>query len=137
MTDRARRAVHRGHEVNVMTRGSILVRILWFIGVLAVACTLPARAEPPAAAATVRIQAFSIEAGWHEGHLAKGPDGCTVIAFVEPSAEGAASLPLAHVDWLEVRRNGGWSTVLVERLLAKDPAACRLTLAEAQAASGF
>jgi len=108
-----------------MSRTSTWIRVLWMASVLAVAFTLPARADAPSGGPTVRIQAFAIESGWHEGKLVKAANGCTMIDLVSPSADGYKSVALVVVDWLEVRRNGGWSTLVVERLLSKEPAVCR------------
>jgi hypothetical protein len=107
------------------SRGAVLLRVLWLMSVLAVAFTLPARADAPSTTPTVRIQAYAIEAGWHEGTLTRSDNGCTVVDLATPSGARATSVSLAAIDWLEVRRNGTWSTVLVERLLSKEPAACR------------
>ncbi|MGQ0835864.1 MAG: hypothetical protein ACT4O5_13270 [Gammaproteobacteria bacterium] len=107
------------------SRAATFVRVLWMAVVLAVAFTLPARADAPLAGALVRVQAWAMEVGWHEGRVVRAPNGCTMVELLTPDAEGHSSIELGAIDWLEVRREGSWSTVSVKRLLAREPAACR------------
>lgn len=112
-------------NISMESRAATFVRVLWMAMVLAVAFALPARADVPLAGALVRVQAWAMEVGWHEGKVVRAPNGCTMVELRTPDAEGYSSITLAAVDWLEVRRGDSWSTVSVKRLLAREPAACR------------
>lgn len=112
------------------SRAATFVRVLWMAMVLAVAFTLPARADAPPAGALVRVQAWAMEVGWHEGKVVRAPNGCTMVELLTPDAEGYSTIELGAIDWLEVRREGSWSTVSVRRLLAREPAACRLEMTQ-------
>jgi hypothetical protein len=107
------------------SKAAILGRVLWMALVLAVAVTLPARADTPQAGALVRLQAWTIEVGWHQGKVSRAANGCTVVELQAPDAEGNARIALADIDWLEVRRGDSWSTVSVGRLLEREPARCQ------------
>jgi hypothetical protein len=107
------------------SRAAIWVRVLWLALLLAAAFTLPARAEAPLAGSLVRVQAWTIEAGWHQGTVVRAPDGCMQVQLAAADAQGNTRIALAQVDWLEVRRGESWSTVSVGRLIAGQPRACR------------
>jgi hypothetical protein len=110
---------------SMQSRAAIWIRVLWMALVLAAAFMLPARAETPLHGSLVRVQAWTIEAGWHQGTVVRAPDGCMQVQLASPDADGHTRIALARVDWLEVRRGESWSTVSVGRLMAKEPQTCR------------
>jgi hypothetical protein len=109
----------------MLSRSRTWARVLWIAAVIAMAWTLPARAaDAPLKGALVRVQAWVIEVGWHEGTVVRAPDGCLEVELSSPDADGNTSIDLAAIDWLEVRRGDSWSVVSVRRLLARQPAQC-------------
>jgi hypothetical protein len=121
-----------GEMMTMYSKAAILARILWMSLVLAVAFTLPARAETPASGVLVRVQAWDIEVGWHQGKVVRAPNGCTQVRLTSPDASGHTSIALERIDWLEVRRGDSWSTVSIARLLSREPAACRSESADSR-----
>lgn len=111
------------------SKAAIWARVSWMALLLALAASIPARADSPRPGALVRLQAWSIEVGWHEGQVRRADNGCTVVELHSRDTEDGSRIALADIDWLEVRRGDSWSTVSVARLLESEPAVCRGRLA--------
>jgi hypothetical protein len=108
----------------MQSKAAILIRVLSMALLLALAASLPARADSPRPGALVRLQAWSIEVGWHEGQVQRADNGCTVVELHASGTEAQYRIALADIDWLEVRRGDSWSAVSVGRLLESEPAVC-------------
>ncbi|HEY5809856.1 MAG TPA: hypothetical protein VIT67_17920 [Povalibacter sp.] len=97
--------------------------------VIAVALSVlsfPAMSDPSLTnGAVVRIQAGSIEGGWHGGRLQLDAQKCWMVKLDKPTRDQYTMLSLLVVDQLQLSSAGSWTPVNVKPVLHNSPAVCR------------
>lgn len=96
------------------------------IAVALCALSAPALSGPSLAdGAVVRIQAGSIEGGWHSGRLHLDAQKCWMVKLDKPTRDHYTMLSLLVVDQMHLAAAGSWTPVSVQPVLQKSPAVCR------------
>lgn len=73
----------------------------------------------------VRIQASSIEGGWHTGRMHLDAQKCWMVKLDKPTLDHYTMLALIVVTELQVSGDGIWTPVGLKPVLQAQPAACR------------
>ena len=95
-------------------------------GLAGLLLSMPVCAAPKLSTGTVvRIQAGSIEGGWHQGRLHLDAQKCWMVKLDQPTRDQYTMLALIVVDQLEIASNGTWAAVGVSPILQTQPAVCR------------
>lgn len=74
---------------------------------------------------SVRIQASSIEAGWHTGRMHLDDQKCWMVKLDKPTRDHYTMLALIVVTELQTTGTAGWTPVGLKQVLQAQPAACR------------
>lgn len=95
-------------------------------GLAGLLLSMPVCAAPKlSSGSVVRVQAGSIEGGWHQGRLHLDAQKCWMVKLDKPTRDQYTMLALIVVNQLEVASNGSWSAVGVGPILQAQPAVCR------------
>lgn len=73
----------------------------------------------------VRIQATSIEGGWHSGRMHLDDQKCWMIKLDKPTRDHYTMLALIAVNEMEVSNAGYWTPVGLRPVLKNQPEVCR------------
>ena len=73
----------------------------------------------------VRIQASSIEGGWHTGRMHLDDQKCWMVKLDNPTRDHYTMLALIVVTELQVTGDGVWTPVGLKQVLQAQPDVCR------------
>ena len=73
----------------------------------------------------VRLQASSIEGGWHSGRMHLDDQKCWMVKLDKPTRDNYTMLALIVVTELQVGKGGTWTPVALDSVLKAQPAVCR------------
>ena len=73
----------------------------------------------------VRIQASSIEGGWHTGRMHLDAQKCWMVKLDKPTRDHYTMLALIVVQQMELSAQGAWMPVGLQPVLKAQPEVCR------------
>lgn len=72
----------------------------------------------------VRLQASSIEGGWHSGRMHLDDQKCWMVKLDKPTRDNYTMLALIVVTQLQTSKGGTWTPVALGPVLKAQPAVC-------------
>lgn len=103
-----------------------MTRLLALAASVGILLSSPVSAAFPLSNDTVvRIQAGSIEGGWHRGRLQLDAQKCWMVKLDKPTRDQYTMLALIVVDRLELATDSSWTSLELQPVLAAQPKVCR------------